>query len=107
MGRFRLVLVLAVLTLMPLPSAAGPADDASVVVERWVTAFNSNDVDALVSLYAPNAILVRIDRPSPQGRARGHPRLFRPVGKKWGQGRFRRPQDHRARRQRRLCDRVL
>ena len=39
-------------------SAAGPADDASVVVERWVTAFNSNDVDALVSLYAPNAILV-------------------------------------------------
>ena len=59
MGRFRLVLVLAVLTLMPLPSAAGPADDASVVVERWVTAFNSNDVDALVSLYTPNAILVR------------------------------------------------
>ena len=58
MGRFRLVLVLAVLTLMPLPCAAGPADDASVVVERWVTAFNSNDVEALVSLYAPNAILV-------------------------------------------------
>ena len=58
MGRLRLVLFLAVLTLMPLPCAAGPADDASVVVERWVTAFNSNDVDALVSLYAPNAILV-------------------------------------------------
>ena len=58
MGRLRLVLFLAVLTLMPLPCAAGSADDASVVVERWVTAFNSNDVDALVSLYAPNAILV-------------------------------------------------
>ena len=58
MGRLRSVLFLAVLTLMPLPCAAGPADDASVVVERWVTAFNSNDVDALVSLYAPNAILV-------------------------------------------------
>ena len=58
MGRLRLVLFLAVLTLMPLPSAAGPADDASVVVERWVTAFNSNDVEALVSLYTPNAILV-------------------------------------------------
>ena len=58
MGRLRSVLFLAVLTLMPLPCAAGPADDASVVVERWVTAFNSNDVDALVSFYAPNAILV-------------------------------------------------
>ena len=58
MGRLRLVLFLAVLTLMPLRCAAGPADDASVVVDRWVTAFNSNDVDALVSLYAPNAVLV-------------------------------------------------
>jgi hypothetical protein len=28
------------------------------IVDRWVTAFNSNDVDALVSLYAPSAILL-------------------------------------------------
>jgi uncharacterized protein (TIGR02246 family) len=58
MERFRSVLVLAVLALMPVLSAAGPADDAGAVVERWMTAFNSNDVDALVSLYAPDAILV-------------------------------------------------
>jgi uncharacterized protein (TIGR02246 family) len=58
MGRFRLALILAVLALMPVFSAAGPVDDAGAVVERWITAFNSNDVDALVSLYAPDAILV-------------------------------------------------
>ena len=60
MGRFRSILVLAmlVLALMPILATAGPADDAGSVVDRWVTAFNSNDVDALVSLYAPDAILL-------------------------------------------------
>jgi uncharacterized protein (TIGR02246 family) len=58
MGRFRSVLVLAMLMLMPILAIAGPADDAGSIVDRWVTAFNSNDVDALVSLYAPNAILL-------------------------------------------------
>jgi hypothetical protein len=36
MGRLRSVLVFS-----------RRADDASLVVDRWVTAFNSNDVDAL------------------------------------------------------------
>ena len=38
--------------------AQQPAIDAGLVVDRWATAFNSNDVDALVSLYAPDAILL-------------------------------------------------
>ena len=38
--------------------AQQPAIDAGSVVDRWATAFNSNDVDALVSLYAPDAILL-------------------------------------------------
>ena len=59
MGRFRSVLVLAILVLTPvLVTAERPGDDAGSVVDRWVTAFNSNDVDALVSLYAPDAILL-------------------------------------------------
>ena len=37
---------------------AGPSEDVGAVVDRWATAFNSNDVDALVNLYAPDAILV-------------------------------------------------
>ena len=60
MGRLRSLLVLAVLVLTQTPvlATAGPADDAGSVVDRWATAFNSNDVDALVSLYAPDAILL-------------------------------------------------
>ena len=58
MGRFGSVLVLVMLLLTPILATAGPADDAGSIVDRWVTAFNSNDVDALVSIYAPNAILL-------------------------------------------------
>jgi uncharacterized protein (TIGR02246 family) len=58
MGTFRSMLVLAMLALIPVFSAAGPADHADAVVDRWAAAFNSNDVDALVRLYAPDAILV-------------------------------------------------
>ncbi|MGA8410738.1 MAG: nuclear transport factor 2 family protein, partial [Xanthobacteraceae bacterium] len=38
--------------------AQQPAIDAGLVVDRWATAFNSNDVGALVSLYASDAILL-------------------------------------------------
>ena len=60
MGALRsiLVLVMLVLALTPITAAAGPANDAGSVVDRWATAFNSNDVDAVVSLYAPDAILL-------------------------------------------------
>ena len=58
MGRFRSVLVLSMLLLTPILATAEPADDAGSIVDRWVTAFNSNDVDALVSIYAPDAILL-------------------------------------------------
>ncbi|MFZ0835954.1 MAG: SgcJ/EcaC family oxidoreductase [Xanthobacteraceae bacterium] len=37
---------------------ADPADEVSAVVDRWSTAFNANDVDALINLYTPDAILV-------------------------------------------------
>jgi uncharacterized protein (TIGR02246 family) len=46
------------LLITPILAIAGPADDAGSIVDRWVTAFNSNDVDALVSIYAPDAILL-------------------------------------------------
>jgi len=58
MGRFGSLLVLAMLLLTPVSATVRPADDAGSIVDRWVTAFNSNDVDALVSIYAPDAILL-------------------------------------------------
>jgi uncharacterized protein (TIGR02246 family) len=51
--------LLVVVALLMAPGAlAGPAEDVSAVVDRWGNAFNSNNVDMLVSLYAPDAIFI-------------------------------------------------
>ncbi len=60
MRRYRFVLVLVLLAFAPGLHAAfaEPAEGVSAAVDRWATAFNANDVDALVNLYTPDAILV-------------------------------------------------
>ncbi|MEY4545200.1 MAG: hypothetical protein RL685_1395 [Pseudomonadota bacterium] len=35
---------------------ANPANDAMAVIQRWATAFKESNVDAIVSLYAPDAL---------------------------------------------------
>jgi uncharacterized protein (TIGR02246 family) len=64
MGRFTRVLILVLLALAPTAAVAGPAEDASALIDRWAAAFNGNDVDALVKLYAPDAILLSSVDPS-------------------------------------------
>ncbi len=54
----RSALIVALLVLTSVVVHAGPADEVSAVIDRWATAFNANDVDALVNLYTPDAILV-------------------------------------------------
>ena len=44
-------------------AVAGPAEDAATVVGTWVAAFNANNVDALVQLYAPDATLLGSSSP--------------------------------------------
>ena len=49
-------LVLAVLlALFTSSAAAQPRDEALRVVERWATAFDNSDVEAITNLYAPEA----------------------------------------------------
>jgi len=50
--------LILVATLVSTNVYAGPAEDAVATVARWATAFNSNDVQALVNLYAPDAVLL-------------------------------------------------
>jgi uncharacterized protein (TIGR02246 family) len=57
MQRFGPTLV-ALVMLAPIAASAGPSEDAASVVDRWAKAFNANDVDALVKLYAPDAVLI-------------------------------------------------
>ena len=51
-----------VTALAPLPHSPaailGPTEDALQVLAKWVQAFNSSDIDAIVSLYAPDALFI-------------------------------------------------
>ncbi len=40
------------------PVSAGSEEDALQVVEKWAAAFNASDVDAIVALYAPDAMFL-------------------------------------------------
>lgn len=40
------------------PVMAGSEEDALQVVEKWAAAFNASDVDAIVALYAPDAMFL-------------------------------------------------
>jgi uncharacterized protein (TIGR02246 family) len=49
----------AVLMLLaPAAAIAGPAEDANAVVDRWMAAISAGNKDAVVELYAPNAVLL-------------------------------------------------
>lgn len=57
MRRLGQVLVV-LLVLVPIEALAGPSEDVASTINRWAMAFNANDVDALVKLYAPDAVLI-------------------------------------------------
>jgi uncharacterized protein (TIGR02246 family) len=42
---------------------AGPAEDANAALDRFSAAYSANDVDAVVALYAPDAILLGTNSP--------------------------------------------
>jgi hypothetical protein len=49
------------------------------LADRWLQCFNAHDVDALVALYAPDAVhhspKLRVARPETEGRVTGHAQL--------------------------------
>jgi uncharacterized protein (TIGR02246 family) len=46
------------LVLTATPVIAGPAEEASAVVDQWSATYSANDRDALVKLYTPDALLL-------------------------------------------------
>ena len=59
-------LVVASVGLMALSarsSIAGPAEEANAALDRFSAAYTANDVEALVKLYAPDAILLGTNSP--------------------------------------------
>ncbi len=53
-------LFLCAVTLLASASTAfaGPKEDALQVMDKWTKAFTESDVDAIVSLYAPDALFI-------------------------------------------------
>ncbi len=61
--------VLALMLLLTSAAGADTAADAGTTVDRWAAAFNANDVDALVEVYAADATLMGTTSPAVnQGR---------------------------------------
>jgi uncharacterized protein (TIGR02246 family) len=52
------MLVCTVVTILPAVSWAGPAEEAGAIIDRWAAAYSSNDRDAILKLYAPDAVLM-------------------------------------------------
>ena len=46
------------IVLLAFPALAGPAEEATAVVDQWAAAYSANDRNALTKLYAPDALLL-------------------------------------------------
>ncbi len=51
-------LLVGLMLVLPAVAAAGPAEEANAVVDRFSAAYSSNDPEAVVKLYTPDAILL-------------------------------------------------
>ena len=63
MHRFIPYLIAAIMTLTPIETFAGPAEEGAAAIDRWVAAYSANDLDALAKAYAPDAILQGTSEP--------------------------------------------
>ena len=67
MKKFGTLFVASVLVtgfaLISHTSIAGPSEEANAALDRFSAAYTANDVEALVQLYAPNAILLGTNSP--------------------------------------------
>jgi uncharacterized protein (TIGR02246 family) len=51
------VIFSALLIMWPAHAFAGPAEDASAVIDRWAAAVGANDPNTAAKLYTPDALL--------------------------------------------------
>lgn len=61
---FRLVLAGSILFASAFPCHADPRNDAFEMADEWAAAFNSGNVEKIVALYAPEALVLGTVSPS-------------------------------------------
>jgi uncharacterized protein (TIGR02246 family) len=52
------LIFVALLLILPAIADAGPREEANAVIDRWSAAYTSNDPEAVVKNYRPDAILL-------------------------------------------------
>jgi uncharacterized protein (TIGR02246 family) len=58
MKRFFQLVFVALMLMLPAVAIAGPAEDANAAIDRWSAAYTSNDPEAVVQNYWPDAIVL-------------------------------------------------
>ena len=51
-------IVIAMIWMLPALAIGGPAEEGNAAIDHWSAAYSSNDVDAVVRSYWPDAILI-------------------------------------------------
>ena len=59
MFRLAQILLASLVVFVPTMSMAGPAEDAAAAIDRLAAAYSANDVEAMLKVYAPDAISAR------------------------------------------------
>ncbi len=54
----RLIFIITMMWILPALAFAGPAEEGNAAIDRWSAAYTSNNVDAVVASYWPDAILL-------------------------------------------------
>jgi uncharacterized protein (TIGR02246 family) len=52
------ILSLALILILPSAALAGPREEANAAIDRWSAAYSSNDPEAVVKTYRPDAVLL-------------------------------------------------
>jgi uncharacterized protein (TIGR02246 family) len=62
-GRFAPVVLATILLAVPGAAIAGPGEEANAALDAFSATYTANDVDKLVQLYTPDAILLGTNSP--------------------------------------------
>jgi uncharacterized protein (TIGR02246 family) len=54
---------MALIVLSPAVTLAGPGEEANTAIDRWSAAYSSNDSEAVVKTYRPDAVLLGTESP--------------------------------------------
>ena len=57
------LILTVMICLSPALAVAGPVEEGNAAIDRWSAAYTSNDVDAVVGSYWPDAILLGTNSP--------------------------------------------